>query len=229
MQRAYGKYGFYSFSAGGDRELRCLKPGDSGINTVGRILAVSEGATRANGANTKNIAQGIIADETAKLPFVSCTELEALVKNTVVHIAKASVKRWNGLPTLYIGEDSNVHVIEAAGGFPSSLALQKPKKRTIGEIVRCEGAFDVIVEGNIVSISVEQDTRTLVLDDGTGAVFLVLRDKEKEAHISFGMAVKARGNVVESGNGYALMAEDVRLSSDALMVNEITKFLCKYT
>jgi hypothetical protein len=139
------------------------------------------------------------------------------------------VKRWKGLTTLYVGKDTNVLVIEDASGFPSSAALRKPKKRAIGELVRCEGAFDVIVEGNIVEISAEQNNRTFVLDDGTGAVFLVLRDKEKEAHISFGMAVKARGNVVESENGYALMAEDVRLSSDAFILNEMKNFLCKYT
>jgi ssDNA-binding replication factor A large subunit len=229
MQREYGKYGFYSFSAGRNRELRCLRPGESGINMGGRILEVSQGALQATEADTKNIVQGIIADEIAKLPFVSGEDREALVKNAVVQIDNASVKRRNGLPTLYIGNGTNVHVIEGDGGFPSSAALQKPKKRTIGDVVGCEGAFDVIVEGTIVSITAEQDTRTVVLDDGTGAIFLVLRDKEKEAHISFGMAVKARGNVVAAENGYAVMAEDVRISSEAFVITEMKKFLCKYT
>jgi hypothetical protein len=229
MQREYGKHGFYSFSAGSNRELRCVSPGESGITMVGRILEVSQGALQANEADTKNIVQGIIADETAKLPFVSGKDHEAFVKNAVVHIDNASVKRRNGLPTLYIGDGTNVDVIEGDGGFPSSEALQKPKKRTIGDVVGCEGAFDVIVEGNIVSITAEQDTRTWVLDDGTGAVFLVVRDKEKEAHISFGMAVKARGNVVAAENGYAVMAEDVRISSEVFVITEMKKFLCKYT
>ncbi len=196
---------------------------------VGRILEVSQGALQANEADTKNIVQGIIADETTKLPFVSGKDYEAFVKNAVVHIDNASVKRLNGLPTLYIGNGTNVDVIEGDGGFPSSAALQKPKKRTIGDVVGCEGAFDVIVEGNIVSITAEQDTRAMVLDDGTGAVFLVLRDKEKEAHISFGMAVKARGNVVAAEKGYAVIAEDVRISSEAFVITEMKKFLCKYT
>lgn len=229
MQREYGKHGFFSFSAGRNRELSCMRPGESGISTVGRILEVSQEEIKTNTGNKKIVSQGIIADDTAKLPFISWAELEALVTDAVVHIENASVKRWKGLPTLYVGKDTKVRVIEDASVFPSSAVLQKPKKRAIGEVVRCEGAFDVIVEGNIVAISAEQNNRTFVLDDGTGAVFLVLRDKEKEAHISFGMAVKARGNVVESENGYALMAEDVRLSSDAFILNEMKNFLCKYT
>jgi ssDNA-binding replication factor A large subunit len=206
-----------------------MRPGESGINTVGRILEVSQEEIKTNTGNKKIVSQGIIADETAKLPFISWAELEALTKDAVVHIENAAVKRWKGLTTLYVGKDTKVRVIEDASVFPSSAALQKPKKRAIREVVRCEGAFDVIVEGNIVAISAEQNNRTFVLDDGTGAVFLVLRDKEKEAHISFGMAVKARGNVVESENGYALMAEDMRLSSDAFILNEMKNFLCKYT
>ena len=204
-----------------------MKHGESEINTVCRVLNVSRKEIRTKEGDKKIVFRGIIADDTAKLPFVSWAEREELVKDTVVQIEDASVKRWKGLATVYIGENTNVSVIEEDIGFPSYGELIKPKKRSIGEIVGCEGAFDVIVEGNIVSISAGATKRTLVLDDGTGAVFIELRDKEKG--IYFGMPVKARGNVVHSEKGFVLMVEEVKISGETFIITEMNNFLCRYT
>lgn len=206
-----------------------MKHGESEINTVCRVLDISRREIGTKEGDKKIILRGIIADDTAKLPFVSWAEREELVKDTVVRIEKASVKRWKGLPALYIMEDTNVRVIGDDFGFPGYGELITPKKRSIGEIVSCEGAFDVIVEGNIVSISAGATKRTLVLDDGTGAVFIELRDKEKEGRIYFGMPVKARGNVVHSEKGYVLMAEEVKISGETFIITEMNNFLCRYT
>ncbi|MBK5190779.1 MAG: hypothetical protein JJE19_04710 [Methanosarcinales archaeon] len=227
MQREYEKHGFFSFSSSRNRELCCVKHGESEINTVCRVLNVSRKEIRTKEGDKKIVFRGIIADDTAKLPFVSWAEREELVKDTVVQIEDASVKRWKGLATLYIGENTNVSVIEEDIGFPGYGELIKPKKRSIGEIVGCEGAFDVIVEGNIVSISAGATKRTLVLDDGTGAVFIELRDKEKG--IYFGMPVKARGNVVHSEKGFVLMVEEVKISGETFIITEMNNFLCRYT
>ncbi len=229
MQREYEKHGFFSFSSSRNRELCCVKHGESEINTVCRVLNVSRKEIRTKEGDKKIIFRGIIADDTAKLPFVSWTEREELVKDTVVQIENASVKRWKGLPALYIVENTNVSVIEDDIGFPGYGELIKPKKRSIGEIVGCEGAFDVIVEGNIITISAGATKRTRVLDDGTGAVFIELRDKEEEGRIYFGMPVKARGNVVDSEKGYVLMAEEVKISGETFIITEMNNFLCKYT
>lgn len=229
MQREYEKHGFFSFSSSRNRELCCVKHGESEINTVCRVLDVSRREIRTKEGDKKIIFRGIIADDTAKLPFVSWTEREELVKDTVVRIENASVKRWKGLPALYIMGNTNVSVIEDDIGFPGYAELIKPKKRSIGEIVSCEGAFDVIVGGNIISISAGATKRTLVLDDGTGAVFIELRDKEKEGRIYFGMPVKARGNVVDSEKGYVLMAEEVKISGETFIITEMNNFLCRYT
>ncbi|HIH96644.1 MAG TPA: hypothetical protein HA348_04085 [Thermoplasmata archaeon] len=229
MQREYEKHGFFSFSVGRNRELCCVKHGESEISTICRILDVSRVEIRTKEGDKKFVLRGIIADDTAKLPFVSWAEREEFVKDTVVQIENASAKRWKGLPTLYIGRDTKVRIVGDDIAFPRYAELIKPKKRTIGEIVRCEGAFDVIVEGNIVSIVEKPDGRTLVLDDGTGAVFLKLKSEEKEERIYFGMPVKARGNVAHSGNGYVLMAEEVKTSGEAFIINEMKDFLCKYT
>ncbi|HID20147.1 MAG TPA: hypothetical protein EYP28_04325 [Methanophagales archaeon] len=223
MEREYKKHGFFSFSDSRNRELWCLKHGESEINTVCRVLEVSKKEIRTRAEEDKVIINGIIADDTAKLPFVSREEREKLAKDKVVLIEKAYVRKWKGLTTLYI--DKNTKLIEKDIDFPSCSELVKPKKRTIAEIVGCEGAFDVIVAGDIVS-SEKGDKR--VLDDGTGALFLDVLG-EKGVDIGFGMPVKARGNVVESERGYVLMAEEARIKGEEFVMAELKKFLCRYT
>jgi ssDNA-binding replication factor A large subunit len=229
MQRKYGKHGFFSFSDSGVRELSCVRHDESEINTVCRVLEIARKEIRTKGGDKRGILHGIVADDTAKLLFVSSEEREELVKDKVVLIENAYVKRWRGLPTLYAGKNTNVREIEEDISFPSYAELIKPRKRSIAEIVRCEGAFDVIVEGEIVSILEEADKRVPVLDDGKGAVYLVSRGREMEERISFGLSVRARGNVVDSEKGYALMAEEVEIRGEEFILNEIKNFLCKYT
>lgn len=197
-----------------------MKHGEAEINTLCRILEVSR-RTRAEG--DKIVLSGIIADDSAKLPFVSWVEREELVTDKIVLIENAYVKKWKGLTTLYIGKDTKL--IDTDVDFPARSELSKPRKRTIAEIVGCGGAFDVIVEGDIV-FSGEEPER--VLDDGTGALLLEL-ESEKGTDIGFGTPLKARGNVVESERGYVLMAKAVKIKSEKLVIAEIKNFLCKYT
>jgi hypothetical protein len=223
MKREYKRHGFFSFSDSRNRELWCLKHGESEINTVCRIMDVSRKKIWTRAEGDKVIISGIIADDTAKLPFVSWEEREKLVKDKVVLIENAYVRKWKGLSTLYIGK--NTKIIEKDIDFPSWSELVKPKKRTIANIVGCDGAFDVIVAGDIV-FSEGENKR--VLDDGTGALFLdVLREKGED--FEFGMPVKARGNVVESERGYVLMAEEAKIKGEESVMAEIKNFLCRYT
>jgi ssDNA-binding replication factor A large subunit len=229
MPREYEKHGFFSFSSGKSRELQCIKPGES--DTTGRVLEVSRGEIRTSEGGKRAILQGIIADETAKLPLIAdeTAAREALVKDAVVQIENATVEKWKGLPTLYIRKDTKVHVIKDDSEFPGYAMLTAPKRRTIGETVECGGACDVIVEGTIVSIAGDAAEGAWILDDGTGAVTLRIKDEAKGTGISFGVQVKARGNVLELENGYVLVAEDVRISDDALVLSEMKNFLCRYT
>ncbi len=220
MQREYKRHGFFCFSDSRNRELWCLKHGEAEIKTVCRILEVSR-RTSAEGA--KIVLSGIIADDSAKLPFVSRAEREELVTDKIVLIENAYMKKWKGLTTLYIGK--NTKLIDTDIDFPGRSELSKPKKRTIAEIIGCEGAFDVIVEGDIVSSGEKTE---MLLDDGTGALLLELQS-EKGADIGFGTPIKVRGNVVESESGYVLMAKAVKIKSAKIVMAEIKNFLCKYT
>jgi len=200
-----------------------LKHGEAEINTVCRILEVSRRTIRTKAEGAKVILSGIIADDSVKLPFVSWAEREELVTDKIMLIENAYVKKWKDLTTLYIGK--NTKLLDTDIDLPSRSELSKPKNRTIAEIIGCEGAFDVIVEGDIVFSGEERET---ILDDGTGALLLVL-PSEKGEDIGFGTPIKARGNVVESERGYMLIAKAVKIKSEKIVMAEIKNFLCKYT
>jgi len=230
MHRAYNKHGFFSFAEGETQELRCVQPEESEIKILCRVLKVSkrEIQTREE-AKKKIIVHGIIADDTAKLPFVSGEEHEEFAQDNVVLIENAYVRRWKGLLTLYTGKDTTVRVIEEDIGYPAYTELITPKKRAIRDIVRCGGAFDIIVEGDIVAISGEAAKRVRIVDDGTGALFLELRNKEMERLISFGSPIRARGNVVSTEKGYVLRADEVTVRGEKFILTEMKNFLCRYT
>lgn len=231
MQREYKNHGFFSFSESRNRELSSMKFGETEINTRCVVLKVLRREISMERGGKSVFLLGIIADDTAKLRFVSREEREELVKDTVVQIENVSVKRWKGLPILYIGKETKIRVIEESIDPERYAELIKPKKRSIGEIIRCGGAFDVSVEGNIVSITEggDKNSRTLILDDGTGAVALVLREEAIETRIYFGMPVKVRGNVVSVEEGYVLIAEKIEAVVEADIIDGLNSFLSRYT
>ena len=233
MQQIYGKHGFFKFSGGESRELRSLRCGDTGISTVGRVLEVAPRELPMKDRSRKRVLYGVIADESAKLPFISGMAREELARNSVVAIENASVKRWQGLPTLYVGTSASLRVLGTNIEFPSFAELNRPRKMQIGELLSGDGACDVLIEAPVISVSTlvekSQGERTVTVDDGTGAISLILRDRAQEELVRFGSGLRVRGNAVCSGDGCVFNAEDVKEQSEAILIPEIKSFLCRYT
>ena len=229
MQREYKKQGFFRFTpaeGGGARELWCLKPGEGGINTICRVLEVSPRELTLKDGRRIEILEGVIADYTAKMPFFSwVADREVLKQDRVIQIGNAYVRRRSGLVTLYIGR--NTELREKNIHFPAYDELDKPQRRDIGDIIRCQGAFDVTVAGDIVGVA---EDRVLV-DDGTGALFMVLSDaKDSSAErLSFGTPVIARGNVMLRGGEYILMARELKIKDEKHLLEELMEFVARYT
>jgi hypothetical protein len=237
MQQIYGKHGFFRFSGGESRGLRSLRSGETGITAVVRVLEVARRELQTKDRGRKRVFYGILADESAKLPFISGTVREELTRNSVVAIENASVNRWGGLPTVYLGASASIRVLGAEIEFPAFAELTKPRMMQIGELLSGDGAFDVLIEAAVVSVSVSvpvsaeksQGNRTVTVDDGTGAISLIVRDKVQEELIRFGMGLRARGNTVCSGDGCVFMAEEMKEQSEAILIHEMKSFLCRYT
>lgn len=231
MQREYEHHGFFRFTgdATTSRDLWCLKPGETVACTVCRVLAVARREIHTQAGLTRAILHGIVADATAKVPFLAPVEREAPVKDSVVLVTNAAVKRWNGLSILYFTEETSLQPFRAATEFPLASALLKPRSRTVGDTIRCGGAYDIVVGGTIVSSPAEAPEQRLVLDDGTGAVYLLLPAKMRDQSTNFGMPVRVRGNVVPERDAYVLIATSVKAETDASLLRELTSFLCRYT
>ena len=229
MQREYKKQGFFRFTpaeGGGARELWCLKPGEGGINTICRVLEVSPRELTLKDGRRIEILEGVIADYTAKMPFFSwVADREVLKQDRVIQIGNAYVRRRSGLVTLYIGR--NTELREKNIHFPAYDELDKPQRRDIGDIIRCQGAFDVTVAGDIVGVV---EDRVLV-DDGTGALFMALSDaKDSSAErLTFGTPVIARGNVMLRGGEYILMARELKIKDEKHLMEELMEFVARYT
>lgn len=184
----------------GVKNLGQLKSGDKAVNVICRILEARQMSIGTKDG-PRDIISGVIADESAGLPFTSWVISPAISEGDVVRIENAYVKAWQGIPTINIGEHTNVVKVDDV--LPPKTELSASKQLTIGDAIARDGAFDVIVEGDVLSIrpgsglivrcpeckrvvqkrlcrvhgkvDAQLDMRVkAILDDGTGALTVVL-------------------------------------------------------
>jgi replication factor A1 len=179
-----------------------MKTGTSFVHTIFRIIEIKQ-----QNINTKNgpktIINGIGADSSAKLPFTSWIINPELIINNTIEIKNAHVRSWQGLPTINIDEFTTIHRSKTVLSADDIEEVLDPAPVKLNCIINRDGAFDVIVEGSIISIrpgsglikrcpecsrvisknlcrvhgSVEgiDDLRIKsILDDGTGVLTIVL-------------------------------------------------------
>jgi replication factor A1 len=213
--------------------LSQLKSGDMGVSVVCRILETKQmDIETRNGP--KDIISGVIADESARLPFTSWVVSPIIAAKNVVRIENAYVKAWQGIPTVNIGEHTDVVKVDDV--LPPDTELSAPKRLTIGDAIARDGAFDVIVEGDILSIrpgsglivrcpeckrvlqkevcrvhgkvDAQSDMRVkAILDDGTGALTIVL-NRELTEHL-YGKSMKTSQKLASEA-GHGAVEEEIR-------------------
>ncbi len=181
---------------GETKKLRELKDGDINVHTEFIILSVeTTDINTKDGA--KKILSGIAADDETRLPFTSWAILPELVIDNTVEVKNAYVRSFRGIPTLNINDNSTVTKLE------KKLEYKDAGRVRIGDIAGKDGAYDIVIEGNILSIrpgsgliarcpecsrviqkgmcrvhgkvDEKMDMRIkAIIDDGTGALTLVL-------------------------------------------------------
>uniref|UniRef100_UPI00397C757A Single-stranded DNA binding protein n=1 Tax=Methanohalobium sp. TaxID=2837493 RepID=UPI00397C757A len=108
--------------------------------------------------NLKNrkttVIEGVIADETAKLPFTSWTSLEGVDIGKVVQFEGAFVQIFKGVPSVNINESTSVDIIESTENYPFTYETVSgtSKPLTIEKVLNKDGLFEVSIEGNIISL-----------------------------------------------------------------------------
>jgi len=128
-----------------------LETGTTFVHTIFRIIEVEQ-----QKINTKNgpktIINGIGADSSAKLPFTSWILDPELVIDNTVEIKNAHVRSWQGIPTINIDEFTTIHRSKTVLSAYDIADVLDPIPVRLNCIVNRDGAFDVIVEGSIISI-----------------------------------------------------------------------------
>ncbi len=212
------------------KKLAELRDGDVNVNAVFTILGIEprEIMTK-DGA--KKILNGIGADDKTKAPFTSWVLLPELATGNTIEVKNAYVRSFRGVPTLHINENSKVAKLE------KSIEFKEPPKVMIGDLIETGGAFDVVIEGNILSVrpgsgliarcpecfrviqksmcrvhgKVDEKTDMRVksiIDDGTGSMSLVLNAELTQALC--GITIDQAKEIAKAAMTTSVVEEEVK-------------------
>ena len=183
---------------GGDRTLRELEPGDRGRNVEVRVIEVEERTIDGRDGETE-ILSGVIADESARLPFTDWQPRPEVAEGAELRLEDVYVREFRGVPSVNFTEYTTIGPAEVT-------VRDEPPTADIGAAVDSGGMFDVVVAGNVLEVrdgsgliqrcpecgrladngqcrshgqvDPEDDLRVkAILDDGTGTVTAIL-DRE---------------------------------------------------
>ncbi len=186
------------YEVGGDRSLADLRVGDRGRNVEVRVVEVEQRTIDGRDGET-DILDGVLADETARLPFTDWEPREQLREGESVRIENVYVREFRGVPSVNVSEFSTVETLDR-----EVQVAESGTRMGVREAVGTGGVYDVELEGTVVAVrdgsglvqrcpecgrviqngecrshgqvDGEDDLRTkAILDDGTGTVTVVLQ------------------------------------------------------
>lgn len=213
--------------------LADLEDGDRAVSLEVSVVESDEKTIQGRDGET-TITSGVLGDSSGRLPFTDW-ENRSLEEGASVRIENAYVNEYRGIPQVNMGEFTTTQ--EAEGVDVS----HTPPETDVAETVAKGGDFDVVVRGNILSVKegsglvercpdcgrvvqkgqcrahgdveAEPDMRTkAVLDDGTGAVTLVVgRELTEELY----------GGTLEDAREEARDAMDKSVVTEAIAENTV--------
>ena len=218
------------YEIGGDAALEALEAGDRGVNVDVQVQDCESKTIDGRDGETE-ILSGVLADETARLPFTDWEPREEIREGNPVRIENAFVREFRGVPSVNVSEFSTVQTLDE----PVEIA-ESAQRRSIREAVDLGGLFDVELVGNVVAIRdgsglIERcpqcdriiqndqcrshgevdgvdDLRTkAILDDGTGTVTVILDDDLTE---------RVYGGDLDDARDHARDAMDREVVADAI-------------
>ena len=212
------------------KKLAELRDGDVNVNAAFTILSI-EPREIITKDGIKKILNGIGADDKTKAPFTSWVLLPEIAAGNTIDVKNAYVRSFRGVPTLHINENSKVTKLE------KNIEFKEPKKVMIRDIIESEGAFDVVIEGNILSVrqgsgliarcpecfrviqksvcrihgkvDEKMDMRIKsIIDDGTGSMSLVLNAELTQALC--GITIEQAKEIAKAAMTTAAVEEEVK-------------------
>src|SRR5659263_313091 len=212
------------------KKLAEFKDGDINVHTEFTILIIDfRDINTKDGA--KKIIGGIIADEETKLPFTSWVIYPELAVGNTIEVKNGYVRSYRGVPTLNINEGSKIIKLER------NIECKEKVGSRIEDVIEKDGAYDIVVEGNILSIrpgsglinrcprcsrviqkgmcrahgkvDEKADMRIkAIIDDGTGAMTLVL-DSRLTQKIC-GISIEEAKNLARTAMSQRAVEEEIK-------------------
>ena len=131
---------------GGDRDLVDITAGDRGRNVEVRVLEVEQKTISGRDGETE-ILEGVVGDETAKLPFTDWDPTPAVEPGATVRIEDVYVREFRGVPSINLTEFTTVTPLSE----PVAVADDAPRV-SVAEAVASGGMFDVELVGNVLEV-----------------------------------------------------------------------------
>jgi replication factor A1 len=131
---------------GGDSDLIDLSPGDRGRNIEVRVQEVDSRTIDGRDGET-TIISGVVADETARLPFTDWDPHPDLEAGASLRIEDVYVREFRGSPSVNLSEFSTVEPLSE----PVEVSDSAPRL-SLKKAVDSGGLFDVEVVGNVLEV-----------------------------------------------------------------------------
>lgn len=190
------------------KKLANLREGDINVRTHFTIMKI-ETLDINTKDGPKKILGGIVADEDTKLPITSWVLSPELAVGNSIEVRNAYVRPFRGVPTLNINEST---AIIKSG---KKIEYREKEGLKIGDVIVKDGAYDIVIEGNFLSIR-----------PGSG---LITRCSECSRVIQKGMC-RVHGKVIEKNDmRIKAIIDDGTGSLTLVLDSRLTQKICGIT
>lgn len=222
------------------KKLVEINSSDMLVNSQGIITEMYHRDVKIKGKDT-TIVEGIIADETGKLPFTSWVLMDGVDIGSTISFKAAHVRLFRGIPSLNFTHETSWELLPKDACLFSNIDLlsKEPRSIPIASVLEKDGIFDVVVTGNIISVrpgsgiiercpvcnrviqnnvcrahgtvtGVKDMRIKAILDDGTGAVYIMLNRELSET--VFGRSMEEAESIMKASLSKDAVYESMKRS-----------------
>lgn len=133
------------YEVGGERDLIDLEPGDRGRTLEIKVLEVEQKTIDGRDGETE-ILNGVLGDETGRLPFTDWDPHPEIATGESVRLEDVYVDEFRGVPSVNITEFTTVDPIADVSVDEAGTEL------SIRDAVESGGVYDVVLTGNVIEV-----------------------------------------------------------------------------
>jgi len=138
-----------------EKKLAEIGAADFSVSTVACVLQLSHRDVMVRGRQSRVIS-GVLADETARLPFTAWTELPGIDIGSIIILVEAQVRMFKGVPSVNILKGTGVSKLGPSEAEKLAFNFESVKKDPaplkMETVASRDGMFDVVIAGNVISV-----------------------------------------------------------------------------